>query len=95
MVCEHLRELEEALIDSGMEITYRGQAWEKAREWVYFDCVIDLSSCRKKFSLPDFVKDHIHRGTHDGTEQGFYCQKCKDGIMGRHPIAFPSDLNFP
>ena len=95
MVCEHLRELEQAMIKAGMKITYRGQAWTEAREWVYFDCVIDLDACRKQFSLPDIVVDHVHCGTHDGTEQGFSCEKCKDGIMGRHPVAFPSDIRFP
>jgi hypothetical protein len=95
MTCEHLRELEQALIDAGMEITYRGQAWGNAREWVYFDCVLDLAECRLKFTLPDFVVDHVHRGTHDGTEQGLYCKRCLDGVMGRHPEAHPSELRFP
>jgi len=95
MVCEHLKELEQALIEAGMVITSRGQAWTKVREWVYFDCVLDLAACRKRFSLPDFVVDYVHCGTHDGTEQGLYCKKCKDGVMGRNPIAFPSDLHFP
>lgn len=95
MTCEHLRALEQALIDAGMEITFRGQAWEKVNEWVYFDCVLDLAACRERFSLPAFVIDHVHRGTHDGTEQGLFCEKCLDGVMGRHPIAHPSDLRFP
>ena len=95
MTCEHLRDLEQALIDAGMKITYRGKAWQIAREWVYFDCVLDLGECRRRFSLPDFVVDHTHRGTHDGTEQGLVCERCQDAVMGRHPIAFPSDLRFP
>ena len=95
MVCEHLKELEQAIIDAGIKITYRGQAWSNVNEWGYFDCVLDLPECRARFSLPEFVVDHIHRGTHDGTEQGLYCEKCRDGVMGRHPIAFPSDVQFP
>ena len=95
MVCEHLSELEQAIIEAGMVITRRGSAWTKAREWVYFDCVLDLAECRRRFSLPDFVVDHSHRGTHDGTEQGLVCNRCHDAIMGRHPVAFPSDFRFP
>lgn len=95
MVCEHLSELEQALINAGIDTTYRGQAWTKAREWVYFDCVLDLAECRRLFSLPDFVVDHTHCGTHDGTEQGLVCNRCHDAIMGRHPVAFPSDNHFP
>ena len=95
MTCEHLRELEQALIDAGMKEIYRGRAWSESREWVYFDCILDLQETRTGFDLPAFVKDHVHRGTHDGTEQGFYCEKCRDGIMGRHPEAFPSDIRFP
>lgn len=95
MVCEHLKELEQALIDAGMTITHRGKVWTRAREWVYFDCVLDLAECRRRFSLPDFVENHTHRGTHDGTEQGLVCSRCRDAVMGRHPIAFPSDIHFP
>lgn len=95
MTCEHLRALEQALIDAGIKVTYRGAAWQVAREWVYFDCVLDLAACRTLFSLPDFVVEHTHRGTHDGCEHGLVCRSCQDAIMGRHPIAHPSDLHFP
>ena len=84
-----------SLIEAGMKETYRGQAWSNVNEWVYFDCVLDLIECRKRFSLPECVVDHIHRGTHDGTEHGLYCEECRDGVMGRHPEAFPSDIRFP
>ena len=36
------------------------------REWVYFDCFLDINAIRKHISFPDFVHDHSHRGTHDG-----------------------------
>ena len=86
MVCEHLRPLEEALIAAGIPETYRGQAWSKnCREWVYFECVLNRASLRKRFNLPDCVVDHEHLGTHDGQEAGFVCETCKDGVMGRHP----------
>jgi hypothetical protein len=93
MLCEHLRELEQALMDEGIPVTYRGQAWsENCREWVYFDCILDLPGLRKRFSLPEIVQDHEHLGTHDGNEQGFYCSECHDGVMGLHPRISPGRL---
>jgi hypothetical protein len=86
MTCDHLIELENALIADGIKETSREQAWGRnCREWVYFDCVLDLSSLRKRFLFADCVENHSHIGTHDGCEQGFYCTKCLDGIMGAHP----------
>jgi hypothetical protein len=85
-ICEHLRDLEQALLDAGFRETFRGQPWSKnCREWVYFDCILDLPSLRKRFSLSEVVQDHDHVGTHDGCERGFYCSECHDGIMGSHP----------
>jgi hypothetical protein len=86
MVCEHLAELERGLIAAGVRETFRGHAWSnKCREWVYFDCVLDLAALRQRLKLPDCVRDHEHLGTHDGQELGFVCAACHDAIMGRHP----------
>lgn len=86
MLCEHLRPLEEALIQAGIEETFRGKAWSRnCREWVYFRCVLNRDSLRKRFDLPPFVADHEHLGTHDGQEAGFICEICQEGIMGIHP----------
>lgn len=86
MVCEHLRPLEKSLIDSGVKETYRGQAWSRnCREWVYFRCVLDRVALRNRFAFAECVKDHEHRGTHDGQEAGFVCSQCHDGVMGGHP----------
>ncbi len=91
MTCRHLRRLERALEAAGIPETCRGQAWsDNCREWVYFDCVLDLASLRARFRLADVVVDHAHRGTHDGCEQGFYCSRCHDGVMGRHPCHGPA-----
>ena len=73
-------------MDSGIPETHRGQVWsDNCREWVYFDCILDLRSLRERFRLDEIVEDHDHRGTHDGCERGFYCSRCHDGIMGAHP----------
>jgi len=85
-MCEHLIKLENALKQRGMKETYRGKAWSNnCREWVYFDCQLDLTSLRKKFKLPSFVLDHVNDDNKSGMELGFYCDTCKDGIMGLHP----------
>jgi len=86
MVCEHLRQLEEELKAAGMVETLRGKTWTKnCREFVYFDCVLDRASLQERLNLADCVKDSEYLGTHMGSEYGFYCETCQDGIMGRHP----------
>jgi len=86
MVCEHLRPLELALIAAGFRETYRGSPWSRnCREWVYYDCVLTLPELRKRFLLSSCVSDHVHRGTHDGTEAGFVCDEHHDAVMGVHP----------
>lgn len=83
MVCEHLSELEQEISKAGIEETYRGQPWSKnCREWVYFRCVLNKTMLLERFRLPSFVRDHEHRGTHDGQESGFVCSLCNDAIMG-------------
>jgi len=52
------------------------------REWVYFDCFLDTAEIRKHLFFPEFIKDHSHRGTHDGQELGLVCTRCHDAIMG-------------
>jgi hypothetical protein len=85
MTCTHLRPLEEAIIASGARETFRGQAWsQNCREWVYFDCYIDIEAVSQTFQLPDCVSVHAHRGTHDGQERGFVCSSCHDAVMGRY-----------
>lgn len=84
MTCEHLQPLEQELIARGVRETFRGQAWsDNCREWVYFDCFLDLAAIRSRMAMAPCVKDHEHRGTHDGSEQGFVCADCHDAIMGR------------
>ena len=51
--CEHLAPVEQWLAAHGFEETYRGQAWsDNCREWVYFDCYIDLAAVRRRFNVP-------------------------------------------
>lgn len=86
MVCEHLAKLEQELLRRGIKEIHRGQTWSKnCREWVYFECYLDLASLRARLAFEPCVMDHIHRGTHDGSEAGFVCSRCLDAIMGVHP----------
>jgi hypothetical protein len=83
MVCEHLAKLEEELIKANIKETYRGQVWTKnCREWVYFDVVLNTESLSKRLNLPSCVSIHENLDPKSGTERGFYCEICKDGIMG-------------
>jgi hypothetical protein len=83
MTCEHLRAVEQAIIARGIRETFRGEAWSRnCREWVYFDCFIDTNAVRRHFPFADCVREHVHRGTHDGQERGFVCEQCHDAIMG-------------
>lgn len=85
MVCIHLQQLEQEIINAGIKETYRGQAWsDNCREWVYFDCYLDRESIKKRLSFSECVSEHQHRGTHDGQESGFVCNQCKDAVMGHY-----------
>jgi hypothetical protein len=86
MTCEHLLSLEHAIVAAGFPVTFRGKPWSmNCNEWVYFDCVIPLAETRRRFALADCVTDHVHRGTHDGSEAGFVCGIHHDAVMGLHP----------
>jgi hypothetical protein len=85
MTCEHLRQLEDAMIAAGIRETYRGQPWSNnCREWVYFDCFMDVDAVRHRFTFAACVKEHAHRGTHDGRERGLECTECHDAVMGAY-----------
>lgn len=83
MVCEHLHAVEEAILRAGAVELERGQLWsDNCREWVYFDCYLDLVAIRRVFDLAPEVVDRSYRGTHDGAEHGIVCTRCHDALMG-------------
>lgn len=85
MTCEHLQPLEKAILARGIRETFRGEAWSlNCREWVYFDCFIDVEAVRRAFELSPSVVEHTHRGTHDGQERGLVCSRCHDALMGHY-----------
>jgi hypothetical protein len=89
MVCEHLKDVEAAMLAQNLRATFRGQAWSNnCREWVYFDAWLDNAAIRSSFTLAPCVQDHSHRGTHDGQESGLVCETCHDALMGYlQPVA--------
>ena len=55
-MCEHLKSLGDELAAAGIEETYRGQPWtENCREWIYYNCWLDLKSIRERMNLPDLL----------------------------------------
>lgn len=85
-MCEHLILLDHELKSRGIVETYRGMAWsDKCREWVYYDCVLNLDAVRQRLKIPDCVCEHINDDARSGKEAGLFCTLCKDGVMGLHP----------
>ena len=85
-MCEHLKTLDEEIKQKGIKETFRGQAWgDNTSEWVYYDCVLLTDAIQGRHHFPGFVKLHINDDIKSGMEAGFYCEMCKDGVMGHHP----------
>ena len=87
-MCEHLIALDHALHAAGIKETFRGQAWtENCREWVYYDGILPLDELRIRFKLGPEIETHINTDPKSGTEAGFVCTLCHDGIMGLYEPA--------
>ena len=96
MLCPHLAQLEQLLLEANIAVTYRGRPWSSnCRQWVYFACYFDRPAVRALLELADCVIDHEHRGTHDGQEAGFVCSECHDAVMGLHPTSQMKAPVFP
>ena len=84
--CSHLAVLEEELQSARIKENQRGPTWgEDAGQFVYYDCIFDRESIRRRLTLAALVEDQEYLGTHMGSEYGFYCKECKYGVMGYHP----------
>lgn len=84
-VCEHLEKLSEYLKARGIQETHWGQVWTKnCREWVYYDCVLDIEKLATKLCLEPCVRGFSNDDPKSGRESGFYCETCKDAIVGIH-----------
>lgn len=85
-MCEHLLQLDIELKRKGIKETFRGKAWSKnCREWVYYDCVLDLDQIKNRYNFPEFIVTHVNDDVKSGMEAGLFCDQCKDAIIGIHP----------
>jgi len=85
-MCEHLINLDNELKAKPIRETFRGQPWtDNCREWVYYDCLLDLAKVRSRYQFPEFIADHVNDDAKSGLEAGFVCELCKDGVIGVHP----------
>jgi len=86
VTCPHLAPVMALAEAAGAAVTVRGRVWSGASgEWIYYDHHFDRQAVEAMLDLPDGVHWHAHRGTHDGSEAGFVCDRCETGVMGRHP----------
>lgn len=85
-MCKHLAELENELKSKSIKETYRGQPWsDNCREWVYFDCVLDVEKIKSRYNFTPCVTISRNDDQRSGRELGFYCEQCRDAVMGLHP----------
>jgi len=83
MVCRHLAQLEKELRVADFKETFRGRAWtNNCREWVYFDAVFDIEALLSRMNFDPCVIVHENLDPKSGTERGFVCSQCLDGVMG-------------
>jgi len=96
MTCQHLIAIETALIDAGITEKYRGQPWStNCREWVYFDCRLDVDALMDTNDLGPTIEAFHNNDPRSGLESGIRCSQCHDALVGIHPKA-PGDYpTFP
>jgi hypothetical protein len=84
-MCEHLTFLENELKSKVLKETYRGQPWsDNCREWVYYDCVLDVEKLKLRYNFASCVTISRNDDQRSGRELGFYCEQCHDAVMGLH-----------
>jgi hypothetical protein len=82
-MCEHLIELENYIKNKNIKEIFRGKAWsENCREWAYYDCIFNINRLKEKFNLNNCVTIHEYNDIKIANELGFYCNNCKDAIIG-------------
>ena len=86
-MCEHLIEIDNYIKAKGVKEIFRGKAWsENCNEWAYYDCIINIEKIKEKIIINNCIEIHEYHDIKVSNELGFFCNKCKDGVMGFHPI---------
>ena len=86
-MCEHLIEIDNYIKAKGVKELFRGKAWSKnCNEWVYYDCIINIEKIKENIVINNCVEIHEYHDIKVSNELGFFCNKCKDGVIGFHPI---------
>ena len=65
-----------------------------SREWVYYDCVLNMQEIRVRFELPGFIEAHINDDFKSGPERGFVCTRCQDAVISIYPNTKKCPLIF-
>ena len=82
-MCKHLIELDNYIKRKGIKELFRGKAWsDNCNEWAYYDCIIDIEKIKHKIIFDNCVTIHEYYDIKTANELGFFCNNCKDGIMG-------------
>ena len=85
-MCKHLIELEKYIKNQRIKELFRGKAWsENCNEWVYYDCIMEIEKLQKNFAFDNCISIHECNDIKIANELGFYCNKCKDSIIGLNP----------
>jgi len=75
MLCEHLKNIEDALTNAGYNETYRGAPWTmNCREWVYFDITLDIEKLRERYEFSSCIVIHENLDPKSGLERGIVCE---------------------
>jgi accessory colonization factor AcfC len=81
---DSLREIATYLLDSGIQVTFFGQAWSNVSgDWIYFDTILNLKRLKRKFNLKDNIVIHENLDPKSGTERGFVDNETGEGLMGK------------
>lgn len=90
-LCVHLEPIRLRLLGLGASQSAILKIWSGANNFAVFDAILDRPAIRAALPLPACVIDHDHLGTHDGSESGFACTLCRDGVVGLHPQRAPAN----
>jgi hypothetical protein len=73
-----LEALDNYVRNKNVKELFRGNAWSKnCREWVYYDCVLNVKKLKEKFSFNNCVIIREYNDIKVANELGFFCNRSK------------------